>query len=256
MLDIADLYHFYTTPLGRSVAALLQQRVRAVWPELPNQRVCGFGYAVPLLDLYPGSAALMPAAQGVMAWPRGNAPRALLVDEYRWPLADSSIDALILMHALEHAEQTRRLLREAWRVLRGDGRLLVIVPNRLSIWARREVSPFGYGKPYTLMQVKTLLQQSMLTPLQHRTALLWPPCRQETLLKAAPYADAFLGGIASGLGGALIVEAGKQVYAPTFHSGTAVRIKGTVPVMKPALSPDAPRLKPLECLSGIAKLVC
>ena len=39
------------------------------------------------------------------------------------------------------------LLRECWRVLRDDGRLLVVVPNRLGSWALFDHTPFGQGRP-------------------------------------------------------------------------------------------------------------
>ena len=41
------------------------------------------------------------------------------------------------------------LLREMWRVLAPEGRLLIIVPNRRGVWARFDTTPFGHGRPYS-----------------------------------------------------------------------------------------------------------
>ena len=46
-----------------------------------------------------------------------------------------------MVHALEASEQLPALLAEVWRILVGNGRLLVIVPNRHGLWAARIVRP-------------------------------------------------------------------------------------------------------------------
>ncbi len=53
-----------------------------------------------------------------------------------------------MVHGLESSECQRDLLRETWRVLTGEGRLLVIAANRRGIWARLERTPLGWGEPY------------------------------------------------------------------------------------------------------------
>ena len=50
---------------------------------------------------------------------------------------------------------------EIWRVLSGNGRLLVIAPNRRGIWARFEHTPFGHGRPYTSSQLYRLLRDTL-----------------------------------------------------------------------------------------------
>ncbi len=51
-------------------------------------------------------------------------------DLYRLPLADGSIDLVISRYVLEHLEHPIEALREAARVLRPGGKLLVLTPNR------------------------------------------------------------------------------------------------------------------------------
>ena len=50
---------------------------------------------------------------------------AALVDELDLPLADSAVDRVLLVHALEMAHDPSALLREVWRVLAAGGRLLL-----------------------------------------------------------------------------------------------------------------------------------
>src|SRR3546814_1774371 len=108
----------------------------------------------------------MPARQGVMHWPAGEGGLVALADEAELPFPDLSIDRLLLVHAVECSEQLRPMLREAWRVLSGNGRLLVVVPNRRGIWARLERSPFGNGHPFSQRPIRRLLGDCLFTSVQ------------------------------------------------------------------------------------------
>ena len=91
----------------------------------------------------------MPAQQGVLRWPAEGGARAALAEEDELPFLDATFDRVVMVHALEASEQLPALLAEVWRILVGNGRLLVIVPNRHGLWARSDRTPFGQGHPYT-----------------------------------------------------------------------------------------------------------
>ena len=48
---------------------------------------------------------------------------------------------------LEWSEKPRDLLRELWRVLAPNGRLLLVVPNRRGLWARVDTTPVRLWQP-------------------------------------------------------------------------------------------------------------
>jgi SAM-dependent methyltransferase len=48
----------------------------------------------------------------------------------RLPLADVSLDAIVLQHVIEHLEDPQQACREWFRILRPAGRLLLLTPNR------------------------------------------------------------------------------------------------------------------------------
>jgi len=179
----------------------------------------GLGYATPYLGTFRGEAertiAVMPAEQGVLHWPRDEPSLTALVDELELPFDDLAFDRILLVHALEYAEQVRPLLREAWRVLAGSGRLIVVVPNRRGVWARFERTPFGYGLPYSAGQLSRTLRENMFTPLQIERALFVPPMRSRMMRSMAPAMENIGRRAFNTFGGVIVAEATKQIYAAT-----------------------------------------
>lgn len=222
--DVVDLRDFYQSSLGQMARRMIRRRVRELWPDVTGLRVLGLGFATPYLSSFRDEAervlAVMPASQGVLSWPRDEPNLVALADELELPFPDRAIDRLLIVHALESAEQVRGMMREAWRVLSDGGRLMVVVPNRRGIWARLEATPFGSGRPYTPGQLSRLLRDSMFTPLQSRTALYMPPTNWRVLLRSAAAWEGVGARLFPLLAGVLIMEAGKQIYA-----GTPMRLK-------------------------------
>jgi SAM-dependent methyltransferase len=148
-IDVVDLRNFYTQRLGVAARRFIGRGIRARFNDTRGMSMLGVGYAPPYLGLFREEAerclAFMPAAQGVMKWPSQRPSLATLVDELDLPLQDSSIDRVLLVHALEMAHDPIALLREVWRVLAAGGRLLAVVPNRRGLWARMDTTPFGHA---------------------------------------------------------------------------------------------------------------
>jgi SAM-dependent methyltransferase len=234
--DVVDLRDFYATPLGRRAREAIRARLREIWPDLRGQRVAGIGYAVPYLRGFLPEAervlALMPAAQGVLHWPPEGPNVAALVDEAALPLPDLAIDRLVVVHALEHAEQLRPLLREIWRVLAGSGRVVFVVPNRRGIWARVDSTPFGHGQPYSAGQLSRLLRENLFTPTVIRPALFSLPFDSRLLLSSAPAWERVGRRLFERFAGAVLIEATKTLYAPT-----GARLRGRLVAPRPALVP-------------------
>jgi SAM-dependent methyltransferase len=226
--DAVDLKNYYASPIGAVTQRLLGQHVRAVWPDTAGMRVLGIGFPIPYLDEFRSEAetvvAAMPASQGVLHWPEDGPGLTYLADEAELPIEDLSQDRVLLIHALECAEQVRPMMREIWRVLSGGGRLLIVVPNRRGLWARFERTPFGQGRPYSAGQINRLLRDTMFAPLATRGALYIPPARSRMVLSSAGAWENVGHRLFNGFGGVISVEAEKQIYAPT-PTAAAVRAR-------------------------------
>ncbi len=249
--DIIDLREFYANPLGRAVRRLLRQRLRDFWPDVHGLTVLGLGYATPYLRIFEGEAervlAAMPGPQGVVRWPRGLPGRVMLVDEDDLPLPDASVDRLLLMHALENSENTRLLLREVWRVLTPQGRLLAVVPNRRGLWAHIDATPFGQGHPYTPPQLTRLMRDSMFSPTASQQALWLPPSDGAFVIKAVNAWEKAGELLWKRFSGVLLVEAEKQVYgAMPLKAVKTKRHFLLKPAAQPALTSGAHRTEKAE----------
>lgn len=67
----------------------------------------------------------------------------------RLPIESSSVDLIYLAHTLEFSNNPHEVLREAYRVLRPDGHLLVSVFNPISLWGLwRFIARIGIQVPW------------------------------------------------------------------------------------------------------------
>jgi SAM-dependent methyltransferase len=217
MTDAHAAADFYGTTRGAMAARLLRERLLAMWPDLHGQSVLGIGFAAPYLRLWRPRAArciaVTPAQMGATRWPLGEPCLSCTAEEDALPFADLSFDRVILVHGLEAAENARRLLRETWRVLKDDGRLLVVAPNRAGIWAYVEQTPFGHGQPYSFGQLGRLLAASLYR-VERRDTVLWvPPLGPRLVLRSAELFERAGRRLMPGMAGVIISEAVKDVYA-------------------------------------------
>lgn len=219
--DVVELRDFYASPLGQIARRMVRRQLRALWPDLSGLDVVGVGYAVPYLRPFRDEArrvlALMPAGQGVERWPAEGRGLASLVEDIELPLADASVDRLLVVHGLEHADAVRPMLREIWRILAPEGKLLLVVPHRRSPWAARESTPFGHGHPYSRSQLARLLNDCLFAPGQAYGALYFPPFALRAFLRSAGWWENVGRTFFPGLGGVIVFEATKRIYALTPH---------------------------------------
>lgn len=235
-LDVVDLKTFYDLPLGRMLRVLVGQRLRAAWPTVAGQRLLGLGYAGPYLRPFMDEAertvAAMPAAQGVVAWPRERDNAAVLVDETGLPFPDSTFDRILVVHAIDHCRDPLELLHDAWRVLVPGGKLVVVVANRRGLWARAETSPFGYGRPYSRGQLEALLKDCQFHVSASDEALFLPPTRSRFLLRSARTWERIGRRLWPAFAGLLVIQAEKQLFRG-LAAGEGKRVRAVRPVFIP-----------------------
>jgi len=245
-LDVADLRTFYDLPMGHLLRSLIGGHMQRFWPDMRAKSLIGIGYAGPFMRPYLPTAercvAAMPAQQGAVPWPIETDTASTLVLDDCLPFPDATFDRALVVHALDHASDPSEILREAWRVLAPGGRLIAIVPNRRGLWAQSELSPFGYGRPYSRGQLKELMRNCQFEVMGDEEALFMPPTRAQFVLRAARSWEKIGRKVWPAFGGVVLMEGEKQVFRtiPTKGNKSALR------VLKPVFVPEgaAAGLKP------------
>ena len=207
-------------PRAGSVACrLVRQRLFEIWPDLSRQAVLGVGFASP----YPAGPGVgrrravsrHPRCRSAWRrWPTVAANLACVVDEESLPVSRPVVRPRpARARAPKWAESPRAVLREVWRVLKDDGRLLVVTPNRIGLWALVESTPFGHGQPYSSGQIGRLLTAQSFRVERREHALYLPPTRLRLILRGAPVWERVGRAALPQLGGVTITEAIKDSYA-------------------------------------------
>lgn len=234
-MDVRGLSDFYESQMGERTRRLILRRLRQIWPVTRGRRLLGYGFPQPYLGAFLPEAerciAALPAALGESGpWPQDN-NLITRIEEDALPFPDAFFDLILVVHGLEEAEGLRPLLRQLWRVLAPEGRLMIVAPNRASLWAQMERSPFGYGRPFSRGELDALLRGALFVPELWQRALYAPPLAPRTLARSGAGWERFGTRFFPGLGGVHIVEAGKSLYAPA--APARVRVPGRV-LLKPA----------------------
>lgn len=243
--DVVDLRDFYQTSGGRVAQRMIRRRIRAVWPNLSGQSLLGIGYPTPYLRPFMDEAerviSAMPAAQGVLRWPTDGPAQSVLVAADEFPFLDATFDRVLMVHAVEGSDHLAALLAEAWRLLVGNGRLLVVVPNRHGMWTRSDRTPFGQGHPYTHHQLSRLLRQNRFTPVQKDEALFSPPHAPRGWVRSGEGWEKIGSRWFTRFAGVVMIDASKQLYAPTPNrSRILAPARALLPATRPNISTRSP----------------
>jgi len=251
--SIDDLRAFYGEPTGALVRRLVARRLDDAWGEAANCDVLGIGYATPWLDAFVGArrvVAAMPSGQGVEAWPQVGRNRTLLVDDRSLPFAAGSFDRVLLIHALEEADDPAALLAEAVRAMAPAGRIILAAAARGGLWAQAESTPFGHGRPFTRGQLERLVREAGLEPTARSQTLYTPPWKP--LLGMADGIEQFGKSLLPGAAGVILLEASRQAYARVRPGGAVSRIRVAAPELAPRPANRGPLVdsNPMAGLDG------
>lgn len=233
-VDVFALQRFYASPLGEAARRAAARRLQSLWPSVAGLDVLALGYGAPYLGRFRNDArravAMMPAEQGAEPWPADGAALTVLAEEARLPFMDAVFDRVLMVHALEEANAPHTMLREVWRVMAPEGRLVVIAANRWSLWAQADATPFGHGRPYSRTQLAALLSDAMFEPIVSARALYAPPLGWTPFVRAADAFERVGEVIWPAQGGLVLMEAVKRLYAATARSeGRVLLAKAPAP---------------------------
>jgi len=218
-IDIVELVEFYNSPLGEIVNSRLSTLIEDFKKKQSNKSLTGIGYTLPFdpVDLH-----FIPHHIGVMQ-NHDNNVKTVLIDDQILPLEDESVDAFVMVHMFEHVQEPRRFLREIWRCLKSNGRILMVIPNRRGFWARFENNPFGHGQPFSKKQIRQVLKDNMFTCTSTGYALSAPPINHAWFAAHVQTLPPVPKILLHKFSGVVVVEAIKQVCAVSLKAKPRIR---------------------------------
>lgn len=134
------------------------------------------------------------------------------------PIASQSLDLLVLPHQLEFSTHPHQVLREAERVLRAEGRLLIAGFNPLSLWgARRALNRHSLEWPWCgrfihLTRMKDWLALLGFELLGGRMACYAPPLESASWIRRFAFLEAAGDRWWALGGGVYLIHAVKRVH--------------------------------------------
>ena len=213
LYDVGKINTFYNHAHGQMVAKLLREDLSNIWD--PSKTASNLAVGFPFY-FFPEDVicpVLMPVEIGGIAWVHTQEIYTAIIDSNSWPLESDSIDCIFISHALEFITDHHSFLMEAGRVLKSAGKLILMVPHRRGLWLRTETTPFGHGTPFSKGQIFRLLKNTGLNPEKCTRSLFLPPFAYKLPEALSNQMEIVGEHLLQLLGGVLIVEATKMVYA-------------------------------------------
>ena len=186
-----QLRHWFDSPLGQSLQALEAHSLRGVLPNLYGTVAAQLGCigALDLMDACIAPTRILldgPAEHGGCVV--HGQPEAL-------PFDAKSVDVLLLPHTLDFCVDPHQVLREANRVLRPEGHVVILGFNPVSLWgfrrlfARRpRIAPWS-GKFFRLARVKDWLDLLEFETTHGMMLYYRPPLRNEGVMHRLHFLD-------------------------------------------------------------------
>lgn len=176
------LCSWFLTPLGQEMAACEKRMADSLIHNAFGYHLLQIGYdaSVKLYDSSPVSHKVMLCPQMTL----GMHNQTIIADHHELPIIDSSQDIVILHHALDFAEEPHQILREASRVLRQGGHLLIVSFNVNSLWSiarcfHRAPSPPWSAKGFSHGRLHDWIKLLDLSELKSTSDFFRPPIDSE-----------------------------------------------------------------------------
>ncbi len=241
--SLGSIRRFYLeSQLGHQVRVVLVKEIRILWPDLRHYDIVGYGCAGPILSSLDARASrvvdLLPSSLVSPDCRSGLARGSVVVADQLWPLPTSFAERMLVMHGLENSPNASALLKECWRVLAPEGRIVLVVTNRAGLWARNPATPFGSGRAFTLAGIEQLLLSHRFDLTGSRATLFSPPAvfgKHAEPMKRLDRIGKMP--VLRHVGGVNIVEARKRVFAK-MRPGLSTAVRSGIEMLRGVGTPN------------------
>lgn len=141
-----QLQLWFETDLGQGILQLEKHKISRVLPDLFGYHILQLGYLENhhLLDSSRISHKLI---SGLILDENTNSNVDLVCSNYAIPIVSDSMDVVVLPHLLEFESNPHQLLRETQRILIGEGCVIILGFNPVSLWGMSRLFLAWTDKP-------------------------------------------------------------------------------------------------------------
>jgi SAM-dependent methyltransferase len=171
---------WFTTPPGEYLLAREQAYFDRTVADIFG--FCALQIGLPECDL-------LAQSRIVSKWTLDYDPPAdIIADPHGLPFAENTLDLIVLPHALEFTDDPHQMLREAWRVIRPEGQILISGFNPFSLFGTKRYFGRGATPPWNgnfiaLYRLKDWLSLLGFDVIGGRFDCYVPPFAQEKWLR-------------------------------------------------------------------------
>tara|TARA_B110000858_G_scaffold194350_1_gene248602 strand:+ start:7567 stop:8364 length:798 start_codon:yes stop_codon:yes gene_type:complete len=227
----SQVAHWFQSPQGEAVFRAEKEVIHAALEKLFGYHILqlGFSEGHSLIDQSPVGHKIIFSASF-----RVGSTRAVASNE-ELPLSRDSVDVVVIHHALDFAENSHRVLREAARVLRPGGHMLIVGFNPYSCWGfwklfkRKKNIPWR-GKFISKGRVSDWLKLLDLHIDSISYGLHFLPLKMSKILSRAESVESFGNKLGSPLGGAYFIHCINQAVpiTPILPKWRSLRARSSV----------------------------
>lgn len=198
MSDSKIIEDFYKNDQGIKFYKNINNSIKELWPDITNENIIIIGYGSPYIDSFNKN---------------NNVITINCFDSFSFPVEYA--DRVILVHAIEYNEQPSLLLREIWRIIKTNGKLLVIAPNKHGQFYNSKDPIFNHANFFTVNKLISMLDDSLFEPLRIRATLFSSYNFNESFPNVAKFFDNICDKWLVLFGGILLVEGEKKLVIAT-----------------------------------------
>ena len=208
--------NWFSSPLGKRVFVVEEEQMQEILPDLFGYHILQYGYSAE--SNYLSTSRI--ADKTILFLDDSEIKsdlNAIHTSAEELPVAADSIDVIVLPHILEYSKDAHKLLREMERVLIGEGRVVIIGINPLSLWGIWNLFLCWWGEmPWSgrlisIPRIKDWLSLLDFEVEKTKCFFFSPPLRNQNWLKKLLPLERFGRYCWPILGGLYIVVAKKRV---------------------------------------------
>ncbi len=141
-----QLQQWFQSDLGQALLQMEQQKIARILPDLFGYHILQLGY-LEQNHLLASSRISHKLISSLVIDGNTTENANLVCSNHAIPIVSDSMDVVVLPHLLEFESNPHQLLRETERVLIGEGHVLILGFNPLSLWGMKRLFLAWRNKP-------------------------------------------------------------------------------------------------------------